>query len=48
MPFIMYDGIYLERFDEEGEVYRFATYQRGARGSGVSIEDGTLCQVDAV
>ena len=48
MPFIMYDGVYLEGFDEEGEVYRFTTYQRGARRSGVAIEDGAFGQVDAV
>ena len=29
-------------------MYRLTTYQRGARGSGVAIEDGTLGQVDAV
>ena len=32
----------LEGFDEEGEVYRFAMYQRGTRGSGVAIEDSAL------
>ena len=38
----------LEGFDEEREVYRLITYQRGTSGSGVSIEDGALGQVEAV
>lgn len=48
MSFIVYDIVYLERFEKKWKVHRFAAYQRGTRGSGVTIEDSALCQIDAV
>lgn len=38
----------LERFEKKRKVRRFATYQRGACRSGVTIEDRVFRQVDTV